>query len=142
MEASRTEKKPKSRGGQRGNSNNLQHGYYALKGLLNGGRLDKRTAIYRALREKEQELISALGGSENVSPQEVVLIGDSVRVMMYTASLDNYLMGLKSLVRKGKVRDAVIQRVKLGGHLRENLKHWGSRECPKRSRTLRNSWRI
>ena len=140
IEAKRTRKPI---GGQKGNSNSLHHGYYALKALLNGGRLDKRTAIYRVLREKERQLISALGGDENVSPQEVVLIADSVKVMLYLASLDTYLLGLKTLLRKGRVRDALIQRVKLAGHLRENLKTLGlkrvAKEIPDLARELQRS---
>jgi hypothetical protein len=44
--------------------------------------------------------VSAAGGDP--SPQERAIIGDSVKNMLYIASLDNYLMGLKSLVRKGR----------------------------------------
>jgi hypothetical protein len=45
-----------------GNTNGVRHGYYSLKAKLNGADLDKRTAAYKALAEKEQELITALGG--------------------------------------------------------------------------------
>jgi hypothetical protein len=45
-------------------------------------------------------LITALGGDP--SPQQTAIIADSVKNMLYIASLDNYLMGLKSLVRRGK----------------------------------------
>lgn len=48
--------------------------------------------------EKEQELVTALGGDP--SPQEQTIIADSIKNMLYVASLDNYLMSLKSLVRK------------------------------------------
>ena len=130
-------KKPKLPvGGQKGNHSGLQHGYYALKSLLNGGRLDHRTAIYRALKEKEEELENALGG--DTSPQEKALIADSVKVMLYVASLDNYLMSLSSIVRKGKVRDSLIQRIKLAGHLRENLKTLGLKRVPREVPALEN----
>jgi hypothetical protein len=36
--------------------------------MLSGGRLDGRTSLHKVLREKEQELITALGGDP--SPQE------------------------------------------------------------------------
>ena len=68
--------------------------------MLNGKGLDERTSLFKAMREKELELITALGGDP--SPQEQAIIADSVKNMLYIASLDNYLMGLKSLVRKGK----------------------------------------
>jgi len=66
--------------------------------MLNGDGLDQRTSLYKALRDKEQELISSLGGDP--SPQEQAIIADSVKNMLYVASLDNYLMQLKSLCAK------------------------------------------
>jgi hypothetical protein len=42
--------------------------------------------------------------------------------MLYVASLDNYLMGLKSLVRKGRAHPVIAIRTHLAAHLRENLK--------------------
>ncbi len=44
--------------------------------------------------------------------------------MLYVASLDAYLMGLKSIVRKGRVHNVLIERTR-SGHLRENLKTLG-----------------
>jgi hypothetical protein len=47
----------------------LVHGFYSYKAMLNGDGSDERTSRFKALREKEQELISAaLGGDP--SPQE------------------------------------------------------------------------
>ena len=63
--------------------------------MLEGKGLDERTSLLKALREKEQELVTALGGDP--SPQEQAIIGDSVKNMLYIASLDNYLMSLKEL---------------------------------------------
>jgi len=97
--------------------------------MLNGDGLDRRTSLYRALRDKEQELVSALGGDP--SPQERAIIGDSVKTMLYLGSLDSYLMGLKSIVRKGKVHNALIERTRLAGHLRENLKVLGTKRVAK-----------
>jgi hypothetical protein len=45
--------------------------------------------------------------------------------MLYIASLDNYLMGLKSLVRKGRPHPVLSIRTQLSAHLRENLKTLG-----------------
>ena len=67
------------------------------------------------------------GGSQggDPSPQEMAIIADSVKVMLYLGSLDNYLAGLKSLVRRGKVHAVLGERVRLAAHLRENLKTLG-----------------
>ena len=51
--------------------------------------------------------------------------------MLYIASLDNYLMGLKSLVRKGKPHPVLAIRTQLSAHLRENLKTLGLRRVSK-----------
>jgi hypothetical protein len=45
--------------------------------------------------------------------------------MLYVASRDNYLMGLKSMVRKGKAHPVITIRTQLAAHLRENLKTLG-----------------
>jgi hypothetical protein len=112
-----------------GNKNNLVHGLYSYKAMLNGKGLDQRTSLFKALREKEQELVSALNGDP--SPQQQAIIGDSVKNMLYIASLDNYLMGLKSLVRKGRPHPVLSIRTHLSAHLRENLKTLGLKRVAK-----------
>ena len=51
--------------------------------MLNGKGLDERTSLFKAMREKEQELITTLGGDP--SPQEQAIISDSVKNMLYIA---------------------------------------------------------
>ena len=122
-------KAPPARGGPPGNKKAVKHGLYAYKAMLNGNGLDERTSLFKALREKEQELVTALGGDP--SPQEQAIIGDSVKNMLYIASLDNYLMGLKSLVRKGRPHPVLAIRTQLSAHLRENLKTLGLKRVAK-----------
>jgi hypothetical protein len=119
------------RSGPPGNQHNLKHGLYSYKAMLNGDDLDQRTSLYRALRDKGQELTAALGGDP--SPQEQAIISDTIKNMLYVASLDNYLMSLKSLVRKGKAHPVLAIRTQLSAHLRENLKTLGLKRV---SRTL------
>jgi hypothetical protein len=116
-------------GGPPRNKKALVHGFYSYKAMLNGDGLDERTSLFKALREKEQELVKALGGDP--SPQEQAIIGDSVKNMLYIASLDNYLMGLKSLVRKGRPHPVLAIRTTLSTHLRENLKTLGLKRVAK-----------
>jgi hypothetical protein len=113
----------------RGNKYAVKHGLYSYKAMLNGNGLDERTSLFKALREKEQELVKALGGDP--SPQEQAIIGDSVKNMLYIASLDNYLMGLKSLVRKGRPHPVLSIRTQLSADLRENLKTLGLKRVAK-----------
>jgi hypothetical protein len=112
-----------------GNRNAVKHGLHSYKAMLNGNGLDERTSLFKALREKAQELVKALGGDP--SPQEQAIIGDSVKDMLYIASLDNYLMGLKSLVRKGRPHPVLAIRTTLSAHLRENLKTLGLKRVAK-----------
>ncbi|MGB7946153.1 MAG: hypothetical protein WCH75_00595 [Candidatus Binatia bacterium] len=121
-----------ARSGPPGNKNSLQHGLYAYKAMLDGNGLDEKTSLFKALRylrDKEQEFVSALGGDP--SSQERAIIGDSVKNMLYIASLDNYLMQLKSLVRKGKPHPVLSIRTQLSAHLRENLKTLGLKRVAK-----------
>ncbi len=128
----------RGRSGPPANKNAMRHGLYSLKAMLNGDGLDRRTSLYHALRDKEQELVTALGGDP--SPQERAIIGDTVKTMLYTGSLDAYLTQLKSLVRKGRVQPVVGERTRLAGHLRENLKTLGlkrvAKEIPDLAREL------
>ena len=64
----------KAGGAPPGNKNALKHGL-PYKATLNGPGLDERTSLFKALREKEQEPATALGGDP--SPQEQVIIADS-----------------------------------------------------------------
>jgi hypothetical protein len=122
-------KRPNAVGAPPGSQNHFKHGYYSLKAKLNGADLDKRTAAYRALHEREIELIASLGGDP--SPQERIIIADTVKHLLFAASLDRYLMQLKSLVRKGKVHAVVGERTRIGAHIRENLRALGLKRIPK-----------
>ena len=99
--------------------------------MLNGKGVDERRSPFKAMREKELELITTLGGDP--SPQQQAIIANTVKNMLYIASLDNYLMGLKSLVRKGKPHPVLAIRTRLSAHLRENLKTLGLRRVSRRS---------
>ncbi len=118
-----------ARSGPPGNQNARVHGLCSLRAMLNGDGLDRRTSLYRALAGKEAEFIATLGGDP--SPQERAIIADTVKTMLYIGSLDAYLMGLKSIVRKGRVHNVLIERTRLAGHLRENLKTLGLKRVPK-----------
>jgi hypothetical protein len=124
----------KPRGGQEGNSNNLRHGYYSLVTTLKKGHLDRRTLLGRYQMEQEKELSDALGGDP--SPQERVLIRDTVRTMLYLGSIDAYLIGLKSAIRRGKLHPIIKERVRLAAHVRENLRALGLKRVARDAESL------
>src|SRR5690348_6253818 len=109
-----TFEKGNTAGAPKGNKNGVIHGLYSYRAMLNGGRLDERSSLYRALREKQDELTASLGG--DVSPQQAAIIDDTVKTLLYLGTLDRYLSTLKSLVRKGKVHCVLGERTKLAAH--------------------------
>jgi hypothetical protein len=102
--------------------------------MLNGNGLDERTLLFRAMREKERELVQVLGGDP--SSKERAIIADTVKNMLYVSSLDNYLMGLKSLVRKGRPHPVIAVRTQLAAQLRDNLKTLGLKRIAKQALTV------
>jgi len=110
--------KPGSNGGApKRNHNAVKHGLYAFRRVLNGKGIDERSSLFKALRAKELEFIAALGGDP--SPQELAIIQDSVKSLLYIGSLDNYLLELRSLVRKSRPHPVLAIRSQLASHLRE-----------------------
>lgn len=110
------------RGGQVGNKNGFRHGYYSLFALRKGGKKDLRRRFWRAFEERKQEYVSALG--EDVSPQELTLIEDTVWMDFYVAAFDGYL-AQRNIVRKGRPHPCFDTRTKLAAHRRENIKLFG-----------------
>ena len=78
-----------------------RHGLHPLKrrvqvrGLAT---LDRRSVAARALLEWRTELIAALGGIEDVSPQQIALVELATRTRLYVDHLDAFLMEQRSLV--------------------------------------------
>jgi hypothetical protein len=119
-----TEVEPRNAvGAPKGSRNAIKHGVYSAKKLLNGKTIDKRSTLFKSLREREQEYISALGGDP--SPQEMAIITDAVMNDFYIAHCDNYLLKLKSLMRKGKPHPCLAIRNGLAAQRRADLQAIG-----------------
>jgi hypothetical protein len=69
----------------------------AVRGL---SAIDMRTAAAQALVAWTRELVSALGGQENITPQKSCLIDGIVRSKLYLDNLDAYLMSQASLINR------------------------------------------
>ena len=107
-----------------GNSPARKHGLNVFKRLLEGPTVDGRSSLYKVLRDKERELVAALGGDP--SPQQRMIIADSVKTMLYVGTLDEYLLALEGgIVKGGKVIPVVESRTQLAAHLRRNLEALG-----------------
>ncbi len=119
----------RDRSGPPGNLNAVAHGGYALKGRLNGTRLDRRSALFRAFMTRVNEFVSAMGG--DASPQQSSLIHDTVKSEFYAEEKEAYLDRLKSRIRKGREHPLMEARRKDRAHIRENLKLIGLRRLPR-----------
>jgi hypothetical protein len=80
-------------------------GLYALKTLVQMRGLqgiNRSTLAGRALVRWKDELMAALGGPEQVSPQRAVLIDLVVRTRLYIECVDTYLLKQRSIIDKEK----------------------------------------
>ncbi len=120
----------KGRSGPPGNKNRRTHGLNSYRKVLEGTvQLTPDMDLRSVLREKEEELAIALGGDP--SPQEKILIADTVRSLFYVGTLDTYLANLKHLVNKGKAHGVLITRTEIAGHMRKNLQLLGLKRVAK-----------
>jgi hypothetical protein len=71
----------------------------AIKGL---DAFDLRSAAARRMIDWRDELVSALGGQENVTPQEYALLEMLIKTRLLLEHVDGYVLGLDSLVNRKK----------------------------------------
>jgi len=120
----------KGRSGPPGNKNRWVHGVHGYRKLLEGSREHEiHTELREALQEKEKELATALGGDP--SPQEKILIQDTVKNLLYVGGLDAFLATRKRFVYKGKPHAVLSTRTELAGHIRRNLQLLGLKRVTK-----------
>ncbi len=117
-----------------GNLNAVTHGGYALKGRLNGTRLDRRSTLYKAFIARVREYAGALGGDP--SPQQLALIHDTVKTEYYVEEKEAYLDSLKRRIRKGREHPLMEARRKDRVHIRENIKLFGLKRIAKQVLSL------
>ncbi len=110
----------RGRSGPPGNLNRMKHGFRAIDRRLKEGRLDGRSAVSRALKAKREGYTKALG--RKPSQWDVARIKDAAQTEYYMDILDAYLMGLKSIVRKGRVHPVMAEKMRLAIHLGEIFK--------------------
>ncbi len=82
-----------------------RHGLNALKvrvKLRGFTAVDRRTVAAQALFSWREDLLTDLGGPENVSAQQMALVDMAVRTRLYVEHLDFFLMQQESLVNRKK----------------------------------------
>jgi hypothetical protein len=113
-----------------------RHGLKALKARVTVQGLtaiDMRTNAAQALVAWRSELLTALGGSEAVTPQRATLLEMCVRTRLYIDHLDAFCMSQASLVnrRKKSVLPVLRERQSLVDSLERLLSRLGLDRVPK-----------
>ncbi len=95
-----------------------------LRGLA---AIDMRTVAAREMLAFRDELIAALGGDTEVSPQQRKLVDLAARASLYLDHLDAWLAGQQTLVnrRSRSVLPVLLQRQSIAEHLARLLDRLG-----------------
>jgi hypothetical protein len=82
-------------GGQPGNSNALKDGRWRRRRLLKElawrTQLDRRSALYLELRDREERLASGVGGRDLLSPQKQALLPTAAMIWLELDTLNHYI---------------------------------------------------
>jgi hypothetical protein len=89
--------------------------------------LDRRTRVSKALDQWRDQLISDLGGPEQVSTQQLAVVTLAVQTRLLLQSIDNWLLRQPSLInaRKRAVIPAITQRQSLADSLARYMMQLG-----------------
>lgn len=117
----------------------------ALKGLVKIQGLweiDKRSLAARQLIRWKKQLVLALGGEGEISPQRMCLVDLAARTRLFIESLDAFLCGEQSLLnKKGKsVLPVLMQRQTLADSLTKILKTLGLNRQHGKILSLKEYW--
>jgi hypothetical protein len=124
------------RSGPPGNKNARTHGMYALKRAVQERGLDAidgRSALGRALREYRADLVRDLGGKQNLSTAELLLVDLAVRDRLFLESLDAALAERPLVNRKrGSVAPALEARFRMADSATRRLQALGLKRRTRR----------
>jgi hypothetical protein len=115
---------------QKPNPRNTKHGLTLMKRAIkeHGMRaIDRRTSLGKALDHWRAQLVSDLGGAEQVSTQQLTLVNLAVKTKLLLDSIDRWLLQQPTLVnaRKRTVLPVVLQRGQLADSLARYMMHLG-----------------
>src|SRR5215472_10565008 len=88
---------------------NTKHGVSTLESLRKAGKIDKRTSPFRAIKKIEQEITA-----RHTESRKRWHANNIARMQYYCQRIDEHLLGLKRIIRKGRVNPAVDLRLRLG----------------------------
>jgi hypothetical protein len=93
-----------------------------LSGL---GAIDRRTTAARVGFELKRELVTALGGADEISPQKARLVDMVVRASLYLDHIDSFLLAQENLVDITGIHPALAQRQAVADHVVRLLNQLG-----------------
>jgi hypothetical protein len=89
------------------------------------GTLDMRTKAGQLAAARRQELILALGGEDEITPQQRHLVDMIVAASAYLNHVDGFLFGQESLVSDAGLHPVLLQRQSVATHLARLLDQIG-----------------
>ena len=118
-----------------------RHGLNAAKArvaLRGFAAIDMRTLAAREMRAFRDDLLGALGGDPEVSPQQRKLVDLAARASLYLDHLDAWLAGQQTLVnrRSRSVLPVLAQRQSIAEHLARLLDRLGLDRVPAKALSL------
>jgi hypothetical protein len=120
-----------------------RHGLNAVKArvaLRGFAAVDMRTVAAREMLAFRDELVAALGGDIQLSPQRRKLVDLAARASLYLDHLDAWLAEQQTLInrRSRSVLPVLLQRQTLADHLARLLDKLGLDRVPQRTRSLQD----
>lgn len=76
------------------------HGAWSLKRALNTGRLDMRSEAGQAIKRLQIRLETDLGGADNLSTQERLIVDRVVKKALIIEALESYALSRKSIFKR------------------------------------------
>src|SRR5437899_8833412 len=118
-----------------------RHGLNAIKArvkLRGLAAIDMRTVAAREMVGFRDELVAALGGESELSPQRRKLVDLAARATLYLDHIDGWLAAQHSLInhRSRSVLPVLVQRQGLADHLARLLDKLGLDRVPRRVKSL------
>jgi hypothetical protein len=120
-----------------------RHGLNAVKArvaLRGFNAVDMRTVAAREMLAFRDELVAALGGDTQLSPQRRKLVDLTARASLYLDHLDAWLAEQQTLInrRSRSVLPVLLQRQTLADHVARLLDKLGLDRMPQRTRSLQD----
>jgi hypothetical protein len=118
-----------------------RHGLNAVKtrvALRGWAALDMRTVAAREMLSFRDELVAALGGDSELSPQRRKLVDLAARASLFLDHIDAWLVEQQALVnrRSRSVLPVLLQRQTLAEHLARLLDRLGLERSPRQAPSL------